>query len=68
MIYIKPLLDKSGKKAIDFINWLCDGTRNHDLKEHEGKNLISIKRNGIDGHCYIDDSLEGKFNEFLKVK
>lgn len=66
MKYIKPILQKNNKTASDFINWICDERKNHELKEHSGKDLIVIDSNcGSGGHIYIDECLSDKLDEFI---
>jgi hypothetical protein len=65
MIYTKPLLKKANKKALDFINWLSDERKEHNLEHLKDKNVIEIRRNGVDGNCYIDESLKDKLTEFI---
>lgn len=66
MIYKKPHLDKIGKHASDFINYICDNRSDLDLYGHEGKTLITIDtNNGSGGHIYIDEVLEETFNKFI---
>ena len=66
MIYIKPILQKHGKKAIDFINYLCANTRKLNLENHKGKEMVKIVRNGEEGKIYIDNELMPVLNEYLK--
>lgn len=66
MIYKKPELDKIGKHASDFLNYICDERRDLDLHGHEGQELIIIDSNsGSGGKIYIDKVLEPIFNKFV---
>jgi len=66
MIYIKPILKEHGKKAIDFINYLCDNTRKLNLENHKGKEMVKIVRNGEECKIFIDEELMPVLNEYLK--
>jgi len=68
MIYVKPILEKAGKNANEFINYICDGTRNHDLWKYKDEIMIRIDANGgSGGKIYIDERLEDKLDEFIKL-
>lgn len=67
-IYAKPLLNKAGKTASDFINYICDGKRNHNLNKYSGEEMIRIDANhGSGGKIYVDRRLEEKLNEFISL-
>ena len=67
MIYKKPELDKIGKHASDFTNYICDERKDLGLSEHKGKELIIIDSNsGSGGKIYIDEILEPVFDKFVK--
>lgn len=69
MIYIRPILEKYNKKASEFIAWLCDERKEHNLYEYKNKNIIKIERNGGGGsEIHIDEVLENKLNEFIDTK
>ena len=66
MIPIKDKLAKNGKKAIDFISYICDKTRNLNLKKYKGKDMVRITRNGKEGEIYIDRELGPVLDKFLE--
>ena len=67
MKYIKPFLDDIGKHASDYLNWLCDERKNHNLEMHEGKTLVKIDSNsGSGGKIYIAKELEENFVQYLE--
>ena len=68
MIHINPLLSKVDKTASQWINWLLDNKREHGLEHLKGRELIQIRRNGIDGKCFIHPDLEFKLNEFIEYE
>jgi len=67
MIYIKPILKKHGKKALDFISYICDERRELNLQNHKNKEMIKIMRNGEEGKIYIHSELLPVLNEYLKL-
>lgn len=65
MIYIKPRLQKIGKHASDFLNYLNDDRRNLNLEQFAGRNMIRIDSNsGSGGHIYIEKELLPIFEEY----
>ena len=65
--YVKLILAKKKKKTIEYINWLNDERKNHDLPIMKGMEGIIIERNGGGGsEIYINYELKDNFNEFLK--
>jgi hypothetical protein len=65
--YAKPYLQKSNKKAFDFINFLFDNRRKRRLEKLKGQNSVYFERNGGGGsEIYINYDIKEDFFEFLK--
>ena len=66
MIFNKPILDKHDKTANDFINYLCDGTRNRDLWKYKGNTMVKIDSNdGSGGKIYVDKRILPIVDKFI---
>ena len=67
MIYAKPLLAKVGKRASDFLFWLNDERKNHNLEKFKGRDMIKLERNGGGGsEIHIHCDLKYKLDEFIE--
>lgn len=67
MIPVYNELKKKGKTALEFINYLFDDRRKLNIPFCNNKNLISIKRNGVDGKLYIEPEIKDIFDEFINT-
>jgi len=65
--YVKPKLDRLGKTANDYIQWLSDERKNHKLPVLKKMEAVIIERNcGGGSEIHINYELKDNFNEFLK--
>lgn len=66
--YVKPILAKKNKKVSEYINWVSDERKNHDLPILKGMQAIIIERNcGVGSEIYINYELKDNFNKFLNT-
>jgi hypothetical protein len=66
MINIKNQLKSAGKKTADYLLWLEDDRRNHDLSHLSGDLVVTEQNGGSANEISIDERLLPNFNKFLK--
>ncbi len=67
MILIKDKLKEVNKTTSDYLNWLEDGRKEHNLEHLAGKNIIDIDaNNGSSKYISIHPDLMDNLNKFLK--
>jgi hypothetical protein len=68
MIPIRKQLKQAGKTTLDYLNWIEDDRRNHNLPDFNGKTMVITEQNGGSANqIKIHPDLMDNFNEFLNI-
>jgi len=66
MIKIKAKLKKANKTTAQYLAWLEDSRRNHELSHLSGNMIITEQNGGSANEILIDERLMDNFEQFIK--